>query len=375
MKTLIRLYVGALALAASVASPLPAAPLQPPRQTGHVLLLENERVVEGTIDREGDAYHVRRPVGETVVPDRVVLCLCENMEEAYDFLRARANLRDPDERIRLARWCHLHGLRGQAVEEASAAVALRPDHAEGRRLLQSFQKSATVTPAPAPATPRPAASRPDVKAPEEPAIEVNAEALGQFITKVQPILMNTCASCHMSGQAGSFRLTRSLEGGLVNRRATQHNLSAVLAQINKEHWEGSPFLVKAVNIHGQASQPPLKSRQVPAFRNLEDWVRVIMVNNNSAVADRTPVGTMVAASMEAKAPVEGARGETSFGAIVTSPRPAQPAGNTPTTGNQPATAATIPEKMPAILAEPVPVKGVDPFDPALFNQQGQPRGQ
>ena len=40
--------------------------------------------------------------------------LCGSLEEAYQFLRKRANLNDPDERLRLAEWCRQHDLREQA---------------------------------------------------------------------------------------------------------------------------------------------------------------------------------------------------------------------------------------------------------------------
>ena len=46
-------------------------------------------------------------------------------EEAFAYLRTRANLRDPDEHLRLAYWCQLHGLRKHALEEAKEAVNLR----------------------------------------------------------------------------------------------------------------------------------------------------------------------------------------------------------------------------------------------------------
>ena len=42
-------------------------------------------------------------MGETWVPAKNVLCLCDSLEDAYAFLRSRANPRDADERLRLAR--------------------------------------------------------------------------------------------------------------------------------------------------------------------------------------------------------------------------------------------------------------------------------
>src|SRR5262245_26520518 len=114
MNTKIRFLLGALALVAPVWLILQAAdgPARPNK--GKVLLLQNERTLEGEIEPVGDQYRIRRTVGETWVPASKVMRLCQTHEEAYAFLRERANLRDPDERLRLAQWCYLHDLREQA---------------------------------------------------------------------------------------------------------------------------------------------------------------------------------------------------------------------------------------------------------------------
>src|ERR1700676_4124238 len=97
------LCVAAIIVPAAVR--LRAAEPKPPLATGHVLILDNERTLEGDIERDGDRYRIRRSIGETWVPGDKVLRLCANWQDAYDYLRTSANLMDPDERIRLARWC------------------------------------------------------------------------------------------------------------------------------------------------------------------------------------------------------------------------------------------------------------------------------
>src|SRR6185369_11214354 len=74
----------------------------PGARTGKVLVLEHGRTLEGDIERVGDQYRVRRLVGETWVPGKEVQYLCQTMEEAHTYLQSRANLQDPDERLRLA---------------------------------------------------------------------------------------------------------------------------------------------------------------------------------------------------------------------------------------------------------------------------------
>src|SRR5258708_7429492 len=118
MKTPIRIVLCTLALAASLRPTLAADDVNPPaaRRTGHVLIRKNESTIEGDIELIGSQYRIRRPVGELMVPPENVLKLCETREEAYGFLRQRANLRDPDERLRLARWCHLNNLKQQELD-------------------------------------------------------------------------------------------------------------------------------------------------------------------------------------------------------------------------------------------------------------------
>src|SRR5437763_13044215 len=122
MTTKIQLFLCALAVAAPTWANVRAAEPTSPRPTGKVLVLDNERTLEGDIERVGEQYHVSRAAGETWVPRTKALCLYATLEEAYAFLRSQTNLNDADERLRLARWCFQHGLREQTLAEATEAV-------------------------------------------------------------------------------------------------------------------------------------------------------------------------------------------------------------------------------------------------------------
>src|SRR5437867_4351510 len=111
MNTILRSILGASVLAGAFGVALRAAEQSTAPKSGHVLLLENMRVLEGDIERDGDRYRIRRNLGESSVPADKVLKLCADLEEACQYLRGRANLRDVDERLKLARWCQLHGLK------------------------------------------------------------------------------------------------------------------------------------------------------------------------------------------------------------------------------------------------------------------------
>jgi hypothetical protein len=179
-------------------------------------------------------------------------------------------------------------------------------------------------------------------------IEISSESMGQFISRVQPILMNTCASCHVGDKGGGFKLARASEGGTVSRRATQQNLAAVLARITPGRPEASPVLVKAVSVHGEASQPPIKTRQAPAYRAIEDWIRATIAGNPQ-LGDASATTAPRAAAPEQKS--------------VLAPEPIQPgfAGGAPVSSSKPA----VPASGAGAPSAAIPL---DPFDPAAFNQ-------
>lgn len=340
MTTKIGLMVCALAAGAVLWAVGQAA--GPPSTTGKVLVLDNDRTLEGDIDKIGDRYRVRRAIGETWVPTDKVRQLCASLQDAYAYLRDRANLDDPDEHLRLAQWCQRNELREQALVEVKAALALRPEHEPSRRLLAGLSQPAG-TPTPPTREVEPAAS----PAP----IDIDLESMGLFVNRVQPILMNACVSCHATGRGGAFKLTRLYGSASASRRTTQQNLAAVVAQINGDRPEASPLLVKAAGLHGDMAQPPLKGRQAEAYRHLEEWARQVAANNPQ-LRGRGPT-PVAAGPPEAKVVVEALP-----------PRP----------GPAPLVAAPEAPVRPTSVAAP-PAEPVDPYDPITYNRQMYPNGK
>jgi hypothetical protein len=277
---------------------------------------------------------VRREGGETWVPADRVVTVAADLPAVYRFLRDRANPNDAAARIRLARWCDANGLRAAAAAEARAAVELSPRSAEAKTLHALLHRKVSG-PAPASVPVKPAAASVVVAAADP--VDCGAEAFKRFATKVQPVLVNACADCHVRENAGKFRLERTSPDALNVRTATQQNLVAALAQIDRAKPSASPLLLHATTAHGGAAVPPLRDRGVVPYRQLEEWVA--MVAGESAPS--APVArAVVPASLEqvpgATKPDE--KPATEFGAD-----------------------ATAPKEGPK-----------DPFDPAIFNQQHHP---
>jgi hypothetical protein len=350
MKTPIRFALCALTLAASLRPTLAADENTPTptKVTGHVLVRLNESTTEGDIELIGGQYRVRRPVGELYIQPEDVLKLCQSREEAYLFLKQRANLRDPDERLRLARWCHINGLKQQEVDEVAAAVNLRPDHIETVRLLRNLQRMMAVAA--------------ENKTPTKPAHEsetatipasVNSDSLSLFVTKVQPILMNRCATCHGSGRGGAFMLTRVFENAGPSRRVTLQNLASTVSQVKSSRPLASPLLVKSVSVHGDMAQPALKGVESAAYKTLEEWVRITL--EAGPVVPKDASGAITTAKTDESTPKTNAeQTSTTFGT-------AGGLADTPDVG-KPVTSGQA--KTP-----------VDPYDPEIFNRQLHPQGK
>ena len=335
-----------LVVSSHARQPLPTAAPVPSGTVsakGRVLVFKTERTLSGEIDLVGDRYRVKRVIGETWIPADQVQALCGSLDEAYKFLRGRANLNDPDERLRLAEWCRQHDLLEQAINEVREASYLRPQDERVRRMLAHLETAKA----------RPAQASSPVKESPAPRVEVTSDSATQFAVRVQPILMNACVKCHNTGRGGQFQLTHVSGPGLADRRTMEKNLSAVLDQINAREPRMSRLLTKSVSIHGRDMvQAPLNSRDTVAFRTLEQWVGRT-VENNPQLAERAISGPRQEASASAKS---GERWGADRAAQPTPTIPPAPVKTTP-----PPSAPATP--MPAVPTTP------DPVDPDGFNRE------
>lgn len=335
-----------------------------PATTGKVLILANDRVIEGEIDRVGDQFRIRRGMGEALITADRAKRLCADWADALAYLRSQANLGDPDERLRLARWCHQHGLKDDALAETRSALEMRPTHPETKQLLHVLQRASASAP-PAPVAVKTAALLPQ--------LDLSADAVTTFNNRVQPILMNACARCHVSDPGSRFRLQRAGEIGV--RTTTQFNLASAVAQLKLDNPAASPLLVKAVSAHGAMSQPPFRDRKSVPMQTLLHWAEQVAANNPHLRGDSAPT---VAVSRPAPA------------FAISQPQPSglappvKPAVSYTTVRMDGPDAAAFVNAQTALIAQKSPLKapaatgardvpGVvvnpnDPFDPAGFNR-------
>jgi hypothetical protein len=110
------------------------------------------------------------------------------------------------------------------------------------------------------------------------------EVMKQFVTKVQPILANACATCHSTSGCGSFSLHRVTPGSAIPVAITKFNLAAAAGQIDKNNPDRSKLLTKSITAHGGLRQPPIKDNQAAAYKSMEQWVK-LMTNDAKATKD------------------------------------------------------------------------------------------
>jgi len=114
----------------------------------------------------------------------------------------------------------------------------------------------------------------------------------QFVRKIEPILISTCASsgCHGSDSARPFRLDRLAVEGAGHPGLMRQNLANVLRQLDTADRQGNSLLGYATIEHGSADHPfkPLNARQVQLLRN---WIQLIPPTNQPVEVDRKMVST------------------------------------------------------------------------------------
>ena len=256
------------ALAVGLGYVLRAQETGEPRKTGKVLLLKTGLAMEGDIEQVGLQMCVRRGPSEVWIAADKTMRLCPDWVDAYAFMQTFIKADNPNDRVKLARWCHLHRLTAEALEQAKIALDLNPEHGDAKQIVTMLER-AMKEPQAKPVV-RAVAPTPQRVPEPAPAVDVNAETLIAFTSKVQPILMNTCASCHAGDTGGKFKLERIGESG--HKLASQRNLAAVLDYIDVERPTISPLLVKALAPHGREAMAPIKDRSAKPFQAMQQWI-------------------------------------------------------------------------------------------------------
>ncbi len=106
---------------------------------------------------------------------------------------------------------------------------------------------------------------------------LDREAVKFYTSRVQPVLANTCASCHARKDHDSAFKLRAITEGYANPQATDANMHMTAKYVTRTSVASSPLLLYAMKGHGGRKEAPIFSREHPAFKYLEIWARGISV--------------------------------------------------------------------------------------------------
>ena len=184
--------------------------------------MSSGQVVKGEITEDAAArvYRLRGNGGTVPYPKTMVLKAAASLEELYQFQVARLPVGDPDERMKLAKWCLAENLNAQAKEQLEALQTMCPGEDNVKRMLYNLAASTAERPRVDPDIRRTSAEAPGSLDPRFMAkVQRRFNALPQifdlpqaqavvraneFAGYVQPVLQKNCVKCHNEKYAGGL---------------------------------------------------------------------------------------------------------------------------------------------------------------------------
>ena len=364
-----------------------APPTSPEAPSETVLLMRDGsvRVHDGSIAEQGDAYVLGLAAGTVRLPKDQVEGRFASRREAYEYCRDHLPDRDPDERLRLARWCLEQHMMAEAAEQLEAMLAMSPGDPRAESMLRSIRTAMAQAQAVDEAVVRTGADstmaggasvpreldvsvlgqfrkhRGPVDAPEifelPPALA--ARRFQEFGSFIHPILQNRCASCHDETSDREFRLVRAREpADLRLHLLARTNLEATIGLIDRNNPAHSPLLINAALPHGPEGKVILPNPNAPEYRALWSWIGSL---NDGAVAAPAPEPPpTLTPEPDTTAPSTTSDASSTFGGGFASGR----TGPIPTQGAaSPSVAAEVPAPYPHQTTQEFRVEATHPSVP------------
>lgn len=259
-----------------------------PTAEGEVVLLHNGSLLEGTIRRTADEIIVENNGNAIRLRPREVAHVADSALAVYEWRRTRGS-GDLADRLGLAEWAIRSRLFPQASRELLDARQLSPGNRRlallERRLDELLRRPdpdsvPKANPASTTAQSEAADTIADSEPQEQPLPNLPHGALEQFTRRIQPLLVNSCATagCHSGGETDPFPLDPSWRHGYGDARSTHQNLRTTLAALDFGSPEASPLLAAARGPHAGVT-PLVGSRRDEMLQRLSAWAaRVAMVN-------------------------------------------------------------------------------------------------
>ncbi len=263
--------VVAIAITLASFSPAMAAELpQAAPPTESCVLLRNGNVLVGAVTKIGGTVCITRSDQSKInLPSDQVETVGRSLSELYDY--RRKNRFDGDlKRVQAdVRWGLRHGLVREAAQDALEARSLEPSNPQTIQLLRQIaavlkQQSEPAQPAVSGDGQAPAlrtVSHETVVTDDHSDIEPEtaAELSGlpeqlvyEFTSRIQPILMNRCTSCHARDDrnAREFQIHTALTSKWAPKDVARDNLQAVMKYVDLNAPANSLIRLRASDGHG-----------------------------------------------------------------------------------------------------------------------------
>jgi len=338
--------------------PTPASHLQT-----RLLVLKNGRVVSGRISRNSGGYVLDTPTGGSVVDEELVLFVADDAEDAYRRMRGIIKLDNLESHMQLAGWCLNNGFYNRASDELREVLKKNPGHDEARRMLARLEEITN------PEKPRHREEDPVIPktvdgfvAPEPESLAgLSRESAVQYVSRIQPILLNKCglAGCHGPSDQNAFQLSRVSVSRNTHRYLTDRNLRTVLSKIDVRQPEKSPLLVEPQKGHGRDGRPVFEGLGGPdQLAELRAWVADVAAQKRKDLREEAAKPSLAGGKTPAAAPAAG----TSAPELML-------------TGGQRDAASPAVKPIPDVLEQTLRDSRKDAFDPNAFNSRYHKSGR
>lgn len=337
-----------------------------------ILVLNNGRVLEGSIRPDQRGYHIQTSDSNRYFPFEYVKIAARDLHDAYGKMCSGIVDRSMRRDVVLGRWCFENNLFPEAADHFRNVLKVDATNREARLCLakiEALQPSASQKEPGAETGPRSQSNRHAAESPPPESLErISRPAVREFLTGIQPILLSRCGSakCHGNPDESVLRLEHVRMGSGANRSATARNLEAVLKQLDPQFPSRSPLLATGFQVHGGSVQFAGQGA-APAFQQarVQRWVQKVVPELNRLQREESSrrfVNDVVQSRKNSVVRDGNVIPASASRSALSQSQPLTPANtwgmNNPTMG-QTATGAK------ASASELGPL--TDPFDPAEFN--------
>ncbi|QDV82430.1 hypothetical protein [Planctomycetes bacterium TBK1r] len=283
-----------VAIAITLASFPPAMADELPQvapQTESCVLLRNGNVLVGAVTKIGGTVCITRSDQSKInLPSAQVETVGRSLSELYEYRRKNRFEGDLKRVQADVRWGLRHGLVREAAQDVLEARSLEPSNPQTIQLLRQIaamlkQQSEPAKPPAADDQQTPALRMvshetvvTDDRRDVEP--ETAAESSGlperlvyEFTSRIQPILMNRCTSCHARDDRNTheFQIHTALTSKWAPKDVARDNLQAVMKYVDLNAPANSLIRLRASDGHG-GRRHTFGSQGSAMMSNLDRWL-------------------------------------------------------------------------------------------------------